>query len=331
MTTLVAIKTRDCVVMGCDSLATDVRPYVNPFKLLEDFFNRKTLKILIDKDGNPKLDHFAKILSKSIRMPYNHIPYITKLFNLNPIKIGVMTAGSASIGERSIKSIVNDFKINIIKERRKNAATTSSVNKVGEKFRQFFQKEYERVFKDLIYKPDYEFIIGGYGNRDKSPKIFRLNFSNKEQDGKLEEDKYYIVTGGQSDAIDRIIFGIDNYGYSSIVKRSEDLLEMYYDKIEAAIGGSVSIPKPETYKKDLKFFDPELNLFNRLNIDYANFSEQIAIDLVGWLVEIMINAQRFDSSMPTVGEPIHILLITKQEMKPITPETYNFREHCVPI
>ena len=40
MTTTISLATRDCIVLGCDSLATTIRPFLDPFLLADYFFEQ---------------------------------------------------------------------------------------------------------------------------------------------------------------------------------------------------------------------------------------------------------------------------------------------------
>ena len=45
MTTLVALATKDALVMGCDSLASETTRLIDPFKLLEYFDSDKNFEL----------------------------------------------------------------------------------------------------------------------------------------------------------------------------------------------------------------------------------------------------------------------------------------------
>lgn len=50
MTTTIRLPIRDCIVIGCDSLATTPAPYLNPHLVLSTFFEESGA-LKIDQDG----------------------------------------------------------------------------------------------------------------------------------------------------------------------------------------------------------------------------------------------------------------------------------------
>ncbi len=90
--------------MGCDSLGSVTKPLLDPFDLLE-YFDIDTGDIKYGPDGKPILNKFFDhVYNKSQEIPYNHMTHVTKLFSLEPLEMGVMVTGIASIGDRTIKS-----------------------------------------------------------------------------------------------------------------------------------------------------------------------------------------------------------------------------------
>jgi len=54
MTVLVALSTKDALVMGCDSLGSTTKPLVDPFDLVAEYFETDDeWKLKTDKDGKP--------------------------------------------------------------------------------------------------------------------------------------------------------------------------------------------------------------------------------------------------------------------------------------
>lgn len=71
MTTLVALASKDALVMGTDSLGTVVRRLVDPVDLLECFDTNNELKLKMDDEGNPLLDSFSTLMEEAQAVPYN--------------------------------------------------------------------------------------------------------------------------------------------------------------------------------------------------------------------------------------------------------------------
>lgn len=53
------------------------------------------------------LKNFKSIHAKTKSVPYTHM---SKLFSLSPLEMGIMRTGIASIGDRTIKSLIEEFK-----------------------------------------------------------------------------------------------------------------------------------------------------------------------------------------------------------------------------
>ena len=111
-----------------NSYQTDGRP----FTLLDEFFDPgKMVNLKLGKDGKPLLKNFQDIYNKTESVPYNHMTHVSKLFSLTPLPMGVMLTGIASIGNRTIKSLILEFREKelpkIIKTRSKGDFTVKSV------------------------------------------------------------------------------------------------------------------------------------------------------------------------------------------------------------
>jgi hypothetical protein len=65
MTTLATLATKDALVMGCDSLGSVTKWMVDPFRLIDDFFDPNSFKLKTDQNGKPLLQEFHDIYSKS--------------------------------------------------------------------------------------------------------------------------------------------------------------------------------------------------------------------------------------------------------------------------
>ena len=112
--------------------------YIN---LIGDFFDPdNSWNLKTDKNGKPILQNFDDIYNKAQIVPFNHMTHVTKLFSLHPLEMGVMTTGIASIGDRTIKSLINEFKS---KDKAFNAKTRPSnytVNSIGGRLLKFVYK-----------------------------------------------------------------------------------------------------------------------------------------------------------------------------------------------
>lgn len=333
MTTLVALNTKDALVMGCDSLGSMMKKLVDPYSLIGDFFDPKNnWKLKVDKNGKPILKEYNDIYKKSQLIPYDQMTHVTKMFSLSPLEMGVMVSGITSIEDRTIKSLINEFKSNETAFNEKVRPTNYTVKSIGTKLLSYIYKFYKKAFlSKSIPGPPLEFMIGGYDKQKRIPTIYRIYVDRNKLELPI---KYFgIVFGGQMLEIQRIVFGIDPWNVAKLIARVNELFDKYHDFLQdflKKLGITVEIPLANTYKD-------ELNLLNNWEFDgfianWGDFSEQNAIECVNFFVEIMIRSQQFSSMMPTVGGSVHIGLITKEEgFRFISREEYEHEGFRTPL
>lgn len=329
MTTLVALNTRDALVMGCDSLETMTKRLVDPFDLKDYFDIQNEFKIKVDNEGKPLLDEFSKIFNKSQPVPYNHIPHVDKLFSLSPLPMGVMFAGIVSIGDRTIKNLIGEFKSTDPIFR--STANDYTLSSAGSRLLEFIWRYYSKEYPDAEDRPDLEFMLGGYDKQKRTPAVVRI-YCNKNR----IENTYYdfgVFLGGQMEEIQRLVFGSDALNIINLTKRTDYLLRRYRELLAQQLKES----KIEIRLKNPQDFDNELQLFHGwrlegLDADWAAFSEQNAIDCVDFLVNIMIRSQRFSTRMPTVGGGVQVAVIKKESgFTFISRREWRHGDHTVPV
>lgn len=335
MTTILSLASRDFIVVGCDSLATQSTQLLNPQRLLNNFFHQDgTLKL--GQNNEPLLTANA-IWEDSKSYPVNQLPSVMKLFDLAPKKASVLFAGASRIGKWTVKNLVESFKqdqvfkkfkkytIKGLAERLKNRLLTA--------FADQFQYEWQR--------PEMEILLSGYSAGHQEPEVYRLlfyyDFSAKEFHSdiikEVDRGDYNLVFGGQYDVIQRIIRGVDFNSYVSLKARCHELLNSYREQVIASMGSNSVFPIPA--------IDPtaaEWDLFNgnfggvvSNFTDIGSLSEQAGIDLVTFLINTMIKSQEFSTSIPTVGGDIHIGLITSDNgFRWISKEEYKAQDHSTP-
>ena len=110
MTTLVALSSKDALVMGTDSLGTVTRRLVDPLDLLECFETKDDFKLKVDDQGKPLLDSFLTLMEHAQAVPYNQLSNVSKLFDLSPLPMGVMFTGITSIGNCTIGKLISGFR-----------------------------------------------------------------------------------------------------------------------------------------------------------------------------------------------------------------------------
>lgn len=325
MTTLVALSTKDAIIMGCDSLATSTKMLIDPEHFLSTYFDDQTGELLLD-DGKPILNDFDKVLGLASHVPYNHMSHMDKLFNLKPLPLGVMFTGITSIGDRTIKSLLQDFVEN---DKAFDPATSNyTVKTVADRLLKYFREHYESRHKNTLseFRPGLELILGGYDKNGPLPKIAKIDV--KENITEIQ-DAFGPVFGGQSREIQRIVYGIDVDGYFELEARHFSALNEFAEETLLHNGlKDGKLPKQEP-KHRLLAPGRILNL-NRLDAQWGDFSEQNAIDCVTYFINIMIQVQRFSSQMPTVGGDVHVAMINRDVgFKFISKEEYSHENHTV--
>jgi hypothetical protein len=190
MTTLVALSTKDAVVLGCDALGSRTRRVIAPEDLFEFFDPDKEFQLKVDKDGKPSIKSFGDIYNKSISIPSEHMTHMTKLFSLEPLKAGVMLTGISSIGERTIKSLVEEFRT---EKNKPIEAEDYRVKNIAEKLMEHILQYYEKEYPDEKTRPELELILGGYGKKEALPEIYRIKVSVHSFWGKISKFKIGIL------------------------------------------------------------------------------------------------------------------------------------------
>lgn len=330
MTSLVALATKDALVLGCDSLGTSKKFLLDPFDLLE-FFD-KDFKLKEDKDGKPVLQNFSDIWNKRQSVSDSHMAHMTKLFSLSPLPMGIMYTGITSIGNRTVKSLIEEFKNKESVCQKKPKPKNYTVKGISKKILTHISQYFESKYPDGKKMPDLEFILGGYDKRNPLPKIVRIRLPENKAQDTIED--FGMVFGGQMKEIQRIIHGTDWSNKMEINKRHIKLLRKYRDKINDFLKQkNISIEIPELSMNEMK----ELDMFSEkwdldgFNANWGDFSEQNAIECVDFFVNIMIKSQQFSYGMPIVGGEVHIALIKKTEgFRFISREEYGHEGHFVP-
>jgi hypothetical protein len=334
MTTTISLPTRDCIVIGCDSLATSSQTILDPYKLLSTFFDEDG-KLKSDDSGAPILDHVKKLFAYTEQLPKNQLPNVTKIFSLHPYKAGLLFAGISGIGSKSIRSLVETFVGNELKKN--GLAESAALENVGNALLHFLDQEFEVSFPDIDrqFRPSMEILLSGYSADSRNPQIFRLHVgAEKSLNKELQEDRFDIVFGGQHDVIQRVVKGIDFESYCNLIAKSETILNRYHSIIQEWLKGrgiTVDIPPPDTSQEVMQLFGGDFGGVRGIFSDNGSLSEQAAINFVEFLVNTMINAQEFSDKIPTVGGQIHVAIITPaQGFRWISKEEYRFQGHSVP-
>jgi hypothetical protein len=331
MTTTISLPTRDCIVIGCDSLATSSQVVVNPFKLLQAFFSDDG-KLRVDDNGSPVLDNAQKLVAFTEPIPVNQLPNVTKIFSLEPFKAGLLFAGIAGIGAKSVRTLVETF----LEDSKDSIDPNSSIETVGNALLEYLHQEFEVNFRETAveYRPEMEILLSGYSNGSRTPEIFRLRIGPcKLITRETVEGKYDIVFGGQHDVIQRVVKGIDLETYCNLGRKNEQILNDYHQEVQKWLkehGCDLEIPEPKSPSVGFQLFAEDFGGVRGIFSDIASLSEQAGINFVEFLVHTMINAQEFSDRIPTVGGQIHVAIITPGKgFKWISKEEFKFQDHSV--
>ncbi len=327
MTTLVAINTRDAVVIGADSLGTMVRSWIDPKDLSEYFDLTNGSKIRLAPDGRPALADLSQITGHCKEVVCSHLDDVDKLFTLNPLEMGVMCAGIAYIGNRSLKSLIYEFKA---KDRAfKSKASNYTLKSIAERLLSFLWGHYAAQYPEG-HGPELELMLCGYDKQRYTPGVARIYV----HENRVQEPDYdlCLYLGGQTREIQRLLFGTDVDNKIRLISRAEDLLSRYHTALTEQLakqGVNVTLKKPEEFGNEFKLFNNWD--IQRMQANWSAFSEQSAIECVDFLVNVMIRSQKFSTDMQSVGGKVQIAIIKKDSgFTFVTKRQWRHGENLVP-
>ncbi|MDD5039145.1 MAG: hypothetical protein PHN78_07500 [Dehalococcoidales bacterium] len=305
MTTLISINTRDAVVMSTDSLGTMVKSWIDPTDLAAYFDLNDGIKVRLGPDGKPALGDLSQITRREVVC--SHLANVEKILSLSPLEMGVMCAGIGYIGERSIKSLVSEFKARDKVFQTKQANYT--LKSVAEKLLAFLRIFYTEQYKDE-FRPELEPMLCGYDKRKYTPGMVRIYVHENRIKG--PDYDLCLFMGGQTKGIQRLIFGIDADNKVRLMDRVDELLSKYNSLLTEQLVEQcvkVELKKPEDFGDKLRLFqDWE---FDRMQANWGAFSEQSAIECADFLVSLMISSQKYSTDMVSVGGDVQIAVIKK--------------------
>ena len=156
-----------------------------------------------------------------------------------------------------------------------------------------------------------ELMLGGYDKGKQTPGMVRIHVQ-KNTASKVDYD-YCIFFGGTTREIQRMLFGIDAVNKARLIRRNKQLLEKYREYIKQYLHNNnieINVPEAEEMGNDLSLFrDLDMDI---LQMNCAAYSEQDAVECAEFLVNTMINSQRFSNQIPSTGGKVQIAAISKQ-------------------
>ncbi len=248
---------------------------------------------------------------------------VDKIIDLSPLNLGVMFTGIVSIGNRTVKSLLSDF--TSTDKAFKSGATNYTVKTIAERLLKSLRTHYQAEYSELIapFRPDLELILAGYDKSGPHPRIAKINLKKDKVD--IQDPPFWPVFGGQSREIERVVYGIDLESWVRLEERHFDILSRFAQET-AKLHGKQGIPE---LSKQHRLFTDEFRLPG-IAASWGDFSEQNAIDCVGYFVRIMEGAQRFSARMPTVGGAIHVALVDRKNgFRFISRREYSHEDHRV--
>jgi hypothetical protein len=337
VTTIISLAARDFIVVGCDSLATTSADLVYPYEITSAYFESNG-DLKVDAKGKPLLQRAGQIWEKAKGKPIDQLPSVTKLYDLAPVKACVLFAGTARIGNTTISRIVDTF----VEQSEIQNELKYTMEWVAQRFREFVLNIYDREVPEKWARPMMEVILSGYSAEHREPELWRLTFSYNRKSTDFECDvhnpvprgEFNVIFGGQYDVIQRVVNGIDWPSFCSLRERTANALNEYHDEMQAkvhVIDAKITIPKPNFGDQKYNLFENDSGGVTRLFPDVGSLSEQAGIDFVYFLIDVMIKAQQFASSIATVGGKIHVALLTKKTpFRWISKEAFTFESEHIP-
>lgn len=310
MTTLISFATRDCLVVGCDSLATSTKPMIDFFTFYKKYFNDAG-KVLKDNSGNILLEDNDSLRREFENIPYNQLPNVTKLYQLKPAIACVMFAGLSIVGDKSIRNLIDSFLSETHIKEYLNG--NYYIRGIATRLKKYIQIDYNKTYESWDSKPSMEILVSGYTKNKIEPEIFKIKFGdeNPEIITERKRGEYGIVFGGQNREIMRFVRGLDVQNLMNYYDQITELFDKYIEYLNKLMEKRKIIVKIK-HPRDIQDFDLyDFKWIEGLHTDYDNFSDQAAIDFVDFLVDIMVKAQQFSNRLPTVGGNIHLALMTK--------------------
>lgn len=244
-------------------------------------------------------------------------PHAKKLSHISKHNIGTLSFGLGAIGERNIQSLMYEFEVDY------NAGCSPgcevSVLNVSNSLHQFLNKKYTEYYGDK-YDPrlGLGMIIAGYSQGSFSPEQYRFMLPiNKTPIPIKFPNNVGIVFDGLPDAVYRLLYGIDSslalaLSRISLTKEqceqiAEELDRMNYGPSRESIEDFIDKIRDGT--DELEKFIGWKNIMSYDTI-VPGMPLQDGIDLATWLIESTIGRFRFAHSVPLVGGPIDIAVIT---------------------
>ncbi len=165
-----------------------------------------------------------------------------------------------------------------------------------------------------------EFLVGGYGRDDQMPSLYRVDIQKKEVNCEYKPGEHGISWAGQSDAVVRLIRGIDFPLKKKITEDVNRAVDEIYDSTSQATARIVQEILDKLGKDLPKGINTSLPKKKAVNLDWnagklgftvRSWPAQDAIDFAAFLVNMQSARSKFVPGIATVGGRTHVGYIAK--------------------
>jgi len=215
--------------------------------------------------------------------------FANKVAQIKDYPIGVMSWGIASIGDRSIQSLIMEFEYDypLVKDNQ-----SFTVKEVADKLLEFMMGRYNTVYAPNGNRPHLGIFVGGYSHYSKGNFFsdqYVYSFPQSQNWEIVRPNKpdgspsFGVNWYGQTDALIRLVKGYDLAGLDELVKRGVD---------------KEIIAKWAT------------DNVTELPLVFDGMPLQDAVDFSNYAVQVVIGRFRFGVGPPLCGGKIDIAVIT---------------------
>lgn len=194
--------------------------------------------------------------------------------------VGAVTFGAGNIGMRTAHSFIPEFINQLGKER-------ISIKSFAKKMSNFYMKQWEEAMPDEYDGQPMVFVVGGFDKTSPYASVYKFDLpSNPNPDLAIDDEAFNIVWGGDRTIVDRLFSGIDG-------------------RIDQAIESLLKSDELQTYR--------EARDEIQLPISIPALALQDAVNFSITLIRTTIDLQSLSTGERTVGGPIDVVTITRED------------------
>lgn len=330
MTINICLHCRDGIVFGCDSLGSMIQSLLEP-GTGTPLMDKNTGKPLLHPESNEPIIDIKTMKRRNVVV--NSLGYENKLISIRDYPIGILSSGVGMIGNKCMEDLIAEFSLKLpeYKDKKGNFKVKELLLSLKKYIAALYFKEF-KTLPQVKAGPKLNFVVSGYSDGEFFGEMYELKFpSNELKKLNSYQKPYGMVTGGQDDAIQRFIKGMEDDTIKSIVGGILNKVNSLLTKMEKHTKSHIF---KEIKKNKIKFSEKDISPTPKLtfqetiplklaayNIPFNLFSIQNAVDFVVFLIYIIYGRQRFVVGIPTVGGKVRIAYITKHEgFKDLTPK-----------